>query len=76
MFPLYYRRNTNILFGCIKLIEYSAFAFNVASNYPCVGPSPRIKISLFLLSTCTDELITAPEIVTFIPTLPSGNKNS
>ena len=43
---------------------------------PCTSPSPRIKISLFLLSTCTDELISAPKTMTFFPMLASLNKNS
>ena len=49
----------------------------VTSN-PCVGISPRIKISLFLflLSICTDELVSAPKLLTFFHMLPSVNKNS
>ena len=43
---------------------------------PCVCPSPRVKISLFLLSICTDELISAPKTMTFFPMLASVNKNS
>ena len=35
-------------------MEYSASAINVVFN-PCVGPLPRIKISLFLLSNWADE---------------------
>ena len=42
----------------------------------CVGPSPRIKRSLLLLSICTDELLSVPEIMTFFPNLQSVNKNS
>ena len=35
----------------------------------------RSKLSFFLLSTCTDELISAPNIITFFPnTLPSNNE--
>ena len=43
--------------SCIKLIGYLASAVNIVSSNPYVGPSPRIKISLFLSSICTDELI-------------------
>ena len=60
----------------MKLIEYLASGVNVVSSNACVGPSPRIKISLFLLSTCTDELISAPTVMTFLSTLPSVNENS
>ena len=35
-----------------------------------------MKTSLVLLSICTDELISTPTIITFLPTLPSGNRNS
>ena len=38
--------------------------------------SPRIRISLFLLSICTDELISAPKLMTFFPMLPSVNEYS
>ena len=31
---------------------------------------------LFLLSICTDELISAPKLMTVFPMLPSVNKNS
>ena len=36
---------------------------------------PRIKISLFLLSMCIDELTSAPKIMTFFPKLPTSNEN-
>ena len=35
-----------------------------------------VKISLFLLSIRTDNLISTPNTITFLPTLPSVNKNS
>ena len=44
-------------------------------SIPCVSPSPRIKISFFLLSACSDELISSPKIMTFFPMLASGNEN-
>ena len=56
-------------------IEYSAFDVNVTLSNPYVGPLPRITISLFLISICTDELISTPKITTFLPTLPSVNEN-
>ena len=46
----------------------------MVSSNPCVGPSQRLKI--FLLSKYTDELISAPKVMTFFPTLPSIDKNS
>ena len=42
--------NTNLFLGCIKLVEYFAFAINAVSYNTCVGPSQKIKISLFSLS--------------------------
>ena len=60
--------------GCVKLIGYFASAVNVVSSNSCVGPLPRIKISFFLLSICTDELISAPKIMKFFPMLPSVNE--
>ena len=59
-----------------KLIGYLAFAVNVVSSNPCVGYSPRIKIFLFLLSICTNEIISTPKIITFLPMPPSINENS
>ena len=50
-------------------------AVNAISFNPCVGLSPRIKISLPLLSICIDEIISTPKIITFLPTLTSGNEN-
>ena len=47
---------------------------NVVPSNPCVGP--RIKIYFTLLSTCTDELISAPKIMTYFPELQSANENS
>ena len=47
----------------------------MVSSNPCVGPSPRIMISLVLFSVFTDELILAPKIMTFFPTLLSVSEN-
>ena len=63
-----------MLFDLKKLIEHWASAANEVSSNPCVGPIPRIKISL--LSVCTDELISTPKIMTFLPILPPGSENS
>ena len=41
-----------------------------------LGPSPRIKISFFLLSISRDEFISAQKITVFFPMLPSGNENT
>ena len=48
---------TNFFILFEKLIEYSGFAVKVVLSSPAVGPSPTIKISLFLLSICADYLI-------------------
>ena len=39
----------------VKLIEHLFSAVSVVSTNPCVGPSPKIKISFFLLSLCTEN---------------------
>ena len=54
-------------FSLVKLIEFKFFAIIVYFN-PCLGPLPRIKISLFLLTICEDELISTPKIIIFLPT--------
>ena len=59
--------NTNLFPDCAKLIGCFPSAANVVSSNSCVGPSPRIKISFLLLSTCTDELIPAPKTMAFLP---------
>ena len=48
----------------------------MVSSYPRDGVSPRIKISLFLISICTDELISDSEIMIYFPMLLSLNTNS
>ena len=61
-----------MIFSKINSIFFPAV--NVVSSNPCVGPSPRIKISFFLLLTCTEELISAPKIIQFVPNpLPTEN---
>ena len=54
-------------FDFVSLIEYLAYAVNVVSSNPYVGPSPRIKISFPSLSTCIDELLSAPKVMMFFP---------
>ena len=53
-------------FLCDPLIKFSFDVITVLSN-PRVGPLAIIKISLVLLSACSDELISAPKIMTFLP---------
>ena len=69
------------LFDIEILIEYWASVVNAVSYNPSVGSIPRIKIfscnySFFLSLLCTDQLISTPKMMTFLPTLPSGNENS
>ena len=52
-----------------------ASAVIVALSKPCVGHSPRTKIFLFLLSICTEELLSTPKIMTFLSKLPSVYEN-
>ena len=61
--------NTNLFLGCVKLTGFYISAVNVVSSNPCVASSPRIKISLSLLSICTDEPTSAPKIMTYFPML-------
>ena len=70
------RLNTNFFQDCVKLIVYFASAVNVASFDPCFDPLPTIKISLFLLSICTDKLKSALEKIAFYPKLSSVNETS
>ena len=63
------RLNTNLFLACAKSIIYLASGVNVVSFNLYVGPWPRIKISLFLSSICTDDFISAPKIMAFSPCL-------
>ena len=49
----------------VKFIEYLASAVIVVLSDPCIGLSPRTKISFLLLSIRTDELLSTPKIITF-----------
>ena len=55
---------------------YLASAANIASSNPCAGPSPRIKITIFLLSAWAAYLISALIITAFLPMVPSVNRSS
>ena len=57
----------------VKLIEYIFSALSVCSS-PCVAPSLKIKIYLFLLSIFVDELISTPKIITILPNPVPGNE--
>ena len=65
------RPNKNLFLGCVKLIGYLASAVNWVSSNLYVGPSPKIKISLFLLPMCTNELISARRTMVLFPVVPS-----
>ena len=45
MLPLQCRLSTNLFPDSVKLIGYFASGVNVVSSNPCVGPSPKLKIS-------------------------------
>ena len=70
------RLNTNLFSDCVELTGYCASAVNVVSSNLCVGPSPRIEVPFFLLSICADELISAPELMTFFPERSPADENS
>ena len=48
-------------------MECLASAVIVVSYNTSVGPSPRTKISFFLLPIYTEELLSTPKIATFLP---------
>ena len=50
----------------VKLIEYSDSDVIVVSSNPSIGFLPRIRISLFLLSTCSEKLLSTPNTITLI----------
>ena len=54
-------------------IDRVHFFYECLSNR-CVGPFPRIRMSFFLLSISTDELISAPNIITFFPVPMLGHE--
>ena len=75
MLPLQYIVNTNIYPDSEKVIGYLASDVIVASSKPCDDPSLRTKIFLFLLSICTEELLSTQKIITFFSLLPSAHEN-
>ena len=60
-------RNTNVFLNCVKLKGYLASAFKVVPTNLCVIPYPRTKIFLFLLSTYIGGLVSAQNIITYLP---------
>ena len=71
-----YNANRQNLLRCsVKQIDYSFSAVKAVSSKPSVKSLPRIKISFFLSSISTNELISAPYIITFLPNpQPFDNK--
>ena len=57
-------------------MECLAFALTKVLSTHCVGPSPKTKISFFLLSICTKELFLALKITTFLPQSKPRNEKS
>ena len=64
MIPLQCQLSRNLFLDSVKLIKYLASAVIAVLFNQCVGPSPRTKISLFLLSTCTEEVLSISKIMT------------
>ena len=62
LLPLQCRLYTNLSPDCVKVIGCFSSNVNVGSSDTCVGPSYQS-----FLSTCTDELISTPEIMEFFP---------
>ena len=50
---------------CLLFIKIDRILFLSGFSNPCAGLPPGIKISLFLLSKWTHELISTPNIITF-----------
>ena len=57
----------------MDLIEYAFSAGSVVLSNSCFDLRQESKC-LFLLSTCTEELISTPKIVTFLPNPPAGKE--
>ena len=58
----------------VILTEYLASNIFLVSSNSSSGPSPRFRISIFLLLS-VDELLSTPKISTFLHHLLFGNKN-
>ena len=56
------------------LTECLASTVTVVSSNGSAGPSPRNKISVFVLSLCTDKLLPTPKMITFLPHSPTRNE--
>ena len=48
------------------LKEYLSFGIIEVSSKSSLGPSPRAKISFFLLSACTDKLMSTSKATTML----------
>ena len=66
--------NKNFLCDLEKLIGYSGSAVITVSCNPCVGSLASTKISFFLLSICTDELLSTSKITRFLPQSKFGTE--
>lgn len=76
LIPLHYKLQQNFFHSSLKLIECLASVVSVVSPNSSVRPLPKTEIFFFLLSTCIEELLSTPNIVTFLRNpLPSDNKN-
>ena len=64
---------TELFLMLCKKYEYIFPALSICSN-PCVGPSPKIKISFFLFSIFVEGLISTPKNITFLPNPISGDE--
>ena len=65
---------TNFFLVLVKLIQYLFSEVNVKPFNPSIGPSARIEIFFFLLSACTQELISTRKIITLQPNSPLENE--
>ena len=55
----------NLFYDSVKLIEYIVSAVTVVTCNSHVGPSTITKI--IILSICTDELLSTPKLIKFLP---------
>ena len=60
------KKKKKIMSCSVKFIEYLFSAVNIVYFKPSVGSLPRIKMSLFLLSICTNKLLSTPNITTYL----------
>ena len=64
---------TNCFFDSVKLMGYFVSAVIVELSKPCVGPSPRTQMFLFLRSICSKELLSNPKKMTYFALLTSDH---